>query len=116
MVHADDLDRTLGAIPLGVAGPEATCPGDGWRVDLRRVLTGLRYLEASAEPAHVFTGLAAVCVPALCDECLVQISEHGRPPYRIRRTWPVIASTSTHPSDRAFTVLIEGRGTVLDRD
>ena len=50
---------------------------DRRRVDLRRVLTGLRHLHGSSEPARVFTDLAAVCVPALCDQMVVDIEENG---------------------------------------
>jgi hypothetical protein len=56
------------------------------RVDLLKVFGGLRHLDASGEPSRVFAGLAGVCVPALCDECVVWISEQGQHPYRIRRT------------------------------
>jgi hypothetical protein len=59
----------------------------GERVDLGRVLTGLRHLPAG-EPARVFTELAGVCVPALCDECLIEIVEQGGHRYRIRRPDP----------------------------
>jgi hypothetical protein len=98
-----------------VPGPRPPVPGDGSRIDLPRVLSGLRFLEASAEPARVFTGLAAGCVPALCDECLVQISEHGRRPYRIRRSWPVTTGAPVSPDDGIFTALIQENGIVLDR-
>ena len=47
------------------------------QVDLQRVLTGLRHLVGSAEPGRVFAELAAVCVPALCDEMIVDIEEAG---------------------------------------
>ena len=100
------------------AGPAPVRRGDGdpsqGRVDLRRVLTGLRHLSAAAEPVRVFTELAAVCVPALCDECLIQIVEHGRRPYRIRRTWPDMTGTRPSLTDEAFIVVTQGRGTPLD--
>jgi len=115
MDHTEDIARAAGDVPVGVPGPNQSVPGDGSRIDLPRVLSGLRFLEASAEPAQVFAGLAAVCVPALCDECLVQISEHGRRPYRIRRSWPVITSAPVSADDGAFTGLIQENGIVLDR-
>lgn len=62
--------------------------GSGERVDLGRVLTGLRHLPASPEPARVFTDLAAVCVPALADECLIEVTELGGHRYRIRLPGP----------------------------
>jgi len=51
-------------------------------------LTGLRHLSAAAEPARVFTDLAAVCVPALCDECVIEIVQQCGHRYRIRRPGP----------------------------
>ena len=77
-----------------VAGPVTGVLGEndpadvdaGRRVDLGRVLTGLRHLSAAADPARVFTDLAAVCVPALCDECVIEIVEQGG--HRIRRPGP----------------------------
>ena len=72
--------------------------GEAQRVDLRRVLTGLRYLTGSAEPGRVFADLAAVCVPALCDEMVIDIEEAGNQRYRIRRPGtPVNRSSSDLP-------------------
>jgi hypothetical protein len=88
-------------------------PSQG-RVDLRQVLAGLRHLDASPEPVRVFTELAAVCVPALCDECLIQIAEHGRRPYRIRRTCPDTTGTAPSLTDEAFSTVNPGPGTPLD--
>lgn len=45
----------------------------------------MRHLSAAGEPARVFTDLAGVCVPALCDECSIEIVEQGGHRYRIRR-------------------------------
>jgi hypothetical protein len=58
------------------------------RVDLLRVLTGLRHLRASAEPGRVFSELALVCVPALCDNVVITIEEAGGHRYRIRQPAP----------------------------
>lgn len=69
--------------------------GDGTRVQLDRVLRGLRHLEGSYEPARVFAGLVQVCVPALCDECLIEVAEEGARPYRIRRVRPGLAPLVT---------------------
>src|SRR5690349_15898710 len=55
------------------------------RVDLLRVLTGLRHLPGSTEPGRVFSELAGVCVPALCDEVIITIEEAGGHRYRIRQ-------------------------------
>ena len=71
-----------------IAGPVTGAVHAGERVDLGRVLTGLRHLPAVGEPARVFTELAGVCVPALCDECLIEIVEQGGHRYRIRRPGP----------------------------
>ena len=93
MSQANEIGWT-GASGWSAAGaPDDGSPGQG-RVALRRVLAGLRHLETSPEPVRVFTELAAVCVPALCDECLIQIAEHGRRPYRIRRRWPDTTGTA----------------------
>src|SRR6476469_7554178 len=70
-----------------IAGPVTGAAHAGERVDLGRVLTGLRHLPAG-EPARVFTELAGVCVPALCDECLIEFVEQGGHRYRIRRPGP----------------------------
>ena len=59
------------------------------RIDLGPVLTGMRHLPASAEPARVFSELAAVRVPALCDDCVVDLEEDGGHRYRIRRPAPM---------------------------
>lgn len=64
------------------AAPAVVEPG---RVDLLRVLSGLRHLAGSTEPGRVFAELAAVCVPALCDDMIVDIEEDGGHRYRIRR-------------------------------
>jgi hypothetical protein len=70
-----------------IAGPVTGAVPAGERVDLGRVLTGLRHLPAG-EPARVFTELAGICVPALCDECWIEIVEQGGHRYRIRRPGP----------------------------
>src|SRR5690242_7751580 len=84
----------------------------GSRVDLTAVLRGLRHLDASGEPARVFTELAGVCVPALCDECVVWISEQGQHPYRIRRAGRAVPADATViPADVLTTAL--GAGTTV---
>src|ERR1700712_1879886 len=66
--------------------PTLSLPG---RIDVSAAVAGLRHLDASAEPALVFSHLAAVCVPAVCDDIVVDLVEndHG---YRIRQ--PAAAS------------------------
>ena len=78
---------TVGDVEL-ITGRVIGAVGGGERVDLGRVLTGLRHLSATGEPARVFTELAGVCVPALCDECVIEIVEQGGHRYRIRRPGP----------------------------
>jgi len=72
-----------GAVPAAASTTPSS--GEAPRVDLPRVLMGLRHLTGSAEPGRVFTELAAVCVPALCDEMVIDIQEAGNHRYRVRR-------------------------------
>lgn len=51
--------------------------------DVAAVLSALRQLTASAEPAVVFTSLAAICATTLSDECRVYIEEDGNAAYQI---------------------------------
>lgn len=62
---------------------ERRVPSTG-RVDIVAAIAGLRHLDASTEPALVFSHLAAVCVPAACDDVVIDLveDEHG---YRIRQ-------------------------------
>jgi len=48
-----------------IAGPMTGAGDASQRVDLGRVLTGLRNLLAAGEPARVFTDLAGVCACAV---------------------------------------------------
>jgi hypothetical protein len=105
--------------PSTGASSRPQVPGDhagahGSRVDLGRVLTGLRHLDACTEPARVFTGLAGVCVPALCDECLIQVTEQGRHPYRIRRSGPSAVPDAAPITDEEFTAVIDSRGVIMN--
>jgi len=88
---------------LSSATPAVVASG---RVDLLRVLTGLRHLAGSTEPGRVFAELAAVCVPALCDDVIVDIEEDGGHRYRIRRPGSspatgVIAGAAARPAEAA---------------
>jgi len=89
----DDQTESPGTDPAG--GTER------WRVDLRWVLTGLRHLRGSPEPGRVFSELAAVCVPAFCDEMTINVSEAGMHPYRIRRpvAAPLGVAVTAPPAD-----------------
>lgn len=71
--------------------------GDGHftRVRLDRVLSDLRHLDASHEPARVLAGLAQICVPEVRDECLIEVTEQGMNRYRIRRTGPGLVSIAS---------------------
>jgi len=113
MSQANTVERT-GVSGWSAAGAADVGDPSKGRVDLRRVLVGLRHLEASPEPGSGVTELAAVCVPALCDECLIQIAEHGRRPYRIRRAWPDMTGTPPSLTDEAFIAVTQGRGTPLE--
>ena len=94
----ETMESVAGPV-TGVLGENDPADVDaGRRVDLGRVLTGLRHLSAAAEPARVFTDLAAVCVPALCDECLIELVEQGGHRYRIRRPGPAHAAAATDRS------------------
>lgn len=94
----------------------AADPGDGpSRVRLDRVLNGLRHLEASHEPARVFAGLVQVCIPALCDECQIDVTEEGTRTYRIRRVRPGLVP-STAPDPESPTDRADGTATGADAD
>ena len=101
-----------------IAGPVTGAVPAGERVDLGRVLTGLRHLPAG-EPARVFTELAGICVPALCDECWIEIIEQGG--HRSGSGGPARGSPRTGrrptaPRQRRpvpWWVRPRGRGTVL---
>ena len=71
---------------------EASIPVPG-RVDVNAAVTGLRHLEASPEPALVFSHLAAIGVPAVCDDIVIDLVENGHG-YRIRQP---AAAPSTVP-------------------
>ena len=78
----------MAPVRTAVSGPirdEGGASETASRVDLLRVLTGLRHLRASTEPGRVFSDLAGVCVPALCDEVVITIEEAGGHRYRIRQ-------------------------------
>jgi hypothetical protein len=120
---ADTAEPVAGPVTGVVGGDDPADVDAGRRVDLGRVLTGLRHLSAAVEPARVFTDLAAVCVPALCDECLIEIVEQGGHRYRIRRPGPgpgrAIAATDgmTNPAANDCAGMGErrwsGRGAVV---
>jgi hypothetical protein len=76
------------------------------------VLRGLRHLDRSGEPARVFTELAGVCVPALCDECVIWISEQQQHPYRIRRAGPAVPAGAT-AIPRGLLTTAPGNGTTI---
>lgn len=72
-------------------------------VDGAVVLSALRQMVSSAEPAVVFTSLAAVCVPALSDGCRVGIEEDGAATYRISYPRPELSVAGrSAPEDPAW--------------
>src|SRR6478672_4422480 len=106
----DATDPAAGPV-TGVLGENDPADVDaGRRVDLGRVLTGLRHLSAAAEPVRVFTDLAAVCVPALCDECVIEIVEQGGHRYRIRRPGPGPAHAAAATDRSTDPAAIDGGG------
>lgn len=63
------------------------------RIDVSEVVARLRHLDASAEPAMVFSQLSAIFVPAFCDEVSIDLVEDGGHRYRIRRPSSAIGSS-----------------------
>ncbi len=74
-----------------VGAPPEVPRTDFRRIDVVRAVAGLRHIDRSGEPAMVFSHLAAVCVPSVCDEVVIDIVENGQG-YRIRR--PAAESTA----------------------
>ena len=91
IVYGGRLPTSNGAAHSVLSSATAAVVAPG-RVDLWRVLTGLRHLTGSTEPGRVFAELAAVCVPALCDDMTVDIEEDGGHRYRIRRPGSALAT------------------------
>jgi hypothetical protein len=87
---------------------EGSPSGQSGRVDLRRVLSGLRHLTGSTEPGRVFAELAVVCVPALCDEIVIDIEEAGGHRYRIRQP----STASARRSDELLAQGAPGQATI----
>ena len=69
---------TGGASVLSASAPRG-------RIDLPMVVSALRHIDASTEPGFVLSHLAAVAVPAVCDELTIDVTEDGGHRYRIRR-------------------------------
>ena len=105
---------TIGHPADGAAGQPPS------RVDLLRVLTGLRHLRASAEPGRVFSELAGVCVPALCDDIVITIEEAGGHRYRIRQpanaTPPAATTHSNTDAAQAVSAVSSSAATVEQSD
>ncbi len=92
----DQSGRDQDGLPVGLpapttihptrsrAQPRTDGPSGFGRIDVGRAAAGLRHIDPSAEPAMVFSHLAAVCVPAVCDEIIIDLVENGHG-YRIRR-------------------------------
>jgi hypothetical protein len=91
------------------------------RADIPATIARLRHLQASPEPALVFTDLAAVCVPVVCDGVVIDVIESDHR-YRIRQpvagvTLPA-AIVSREPPDAhrpggasVARVCLSGKGT-----
>jgi hypothetical protein len=102
--------------------PTSTDLTSGWsdpiesppdRIDVVRAVAGLRHIDPSAEPAMVFSHLAAVCVPAVCDDMVIDVVENGQA-YRIRRP-AADRQDSSRPSP-ALAGSVASRGAILGPD
>ena len=90
-VRSEQANETSGA--GHAADVQSTRPGDSHpagltstgRIDLLRVTTAVRHLVGSVEPARIFSQLAQVCVPAICDACTIDLVEGAGHHYRIRQ-------------------------------
>jgi hypothetical protein len=84
------------------------------RIDVATVVARLRHIDASAEPALVFSQLAEIWVPGVCDEVVIDLVENEQV-YRIRR--PAGSSDLPRPVRiPAAPVPGAGDGPVLGRD
>lgn len=93
--------------------PTMTGPG---RIDVVATVAGLRHLEPSPEPALVFSHLAALCVPTVCDEVVIDLVENGHG-YRIRQPAvtlrrPLDPETRLISNSRSVAGALLGRHTV----
>jgi hypothetical protein len=77
-----------------VRGFPLICKGPGGRIDVAAVVARLRHIDASAEPALVFSQLAETLVPGVCDDVVIDLVENDQV-YRIRR--PAGASDLPRP-------------------
>ncbi len=84
------------------------------RIDVVRAVAGLRHIDPSAEPAMVFSHLAAVCVPAVCDDMVIDLVENGQA-YRIRRP-AADRQDKSRPSPLLEDGSLASRGTMLGPD
>lgn len=79
-------DRATAARPIWPAdSPPSSMGSASGRIDLLWVTTAVRHLVGSVEPARMFSQLAQVCVPAICDACTVDLVEGAGHHYRIRQ-------------------------------
>ncbi|MEP6562061.1 MAG: hypothetical protein ABJD68_13425, partial [Nakamurella sp.] len=87
VARAADPSGAIAALQLPLpahslpAHPVPVLPG---RIDVAAVVARLRHIDASIEPALVFSQLAEVWVPGVCDEVVIDLAEHDQV-YRIRR-------------------------------
>jgi hypothetical protein len=66
-------------------------------IQIADVLATMDQLLCSAEPAVVFSSVARLCVPILCDVVTVTIAEDGQQPYSIQ--WPSPAPRDSRSDD-----------------
>ena len=108
-----DRDRSAVEHSRPFVDPSVTGPG---RIDVVATVAGLRHLEPSPEPALVFSHLAALCVPTVCDEVVIDLVENGHG-YRVRQPAvalrrPVGPDTRLISDSRSVAGALLGRHTV----
>ncbi len=79
-----------------ISSPSEPRHADFGRIDVVHAVAGLRHIEPSREPAMVFSHFAAVCVPAVCDEVVIDLVENARG-YRIRRPATELTALRKNP-------------------
>lgn len=83
MQRPDGQQFLYSVLTGGASTAETSAPAG--RINLPTVVAALRHIDASTEPGFVLSHLAAVAVPAVCDEVTIDVTEDGGHRYRIRR-------------------------------
>jgi hypothetical protein len=111
--HKTDGDGIAVVHSTTFIDPMVAGPG---RIDVVATVAGLRHLDPSPEPALVFSHLAALCVPTVCDEVVIDLVENGHG-YRIRQPAvafgrPPMPDARLTSSSRPIAGAVLGRHTV----